>query len=69
MRGGTRPAARGASGLRSQDHPVSLLDPKARLAARFAKILGYAPESFVALALQAQVEEAGLKLNVTVEAA
>ena len=38
-------------------------------AARFAKILGYRPENFVALALQAQVEEAGLKLNVKVEAA
>jgi transcriptional regulator with XRE-family HTH domain len=38
-------------------------------AVRFAKILGYAPESFVALALQAQVREAGLKLNVTVAAA
>ncbi|MFT4570038.1 MAG: DNA-binding transcriptional regulator YiaG [Hyphomicrobiaceae bacterium] len=38
-------------------------------AARFASILGYCPERFVALALQAQVEEAGLKLNVTVKAA
>jgi transcriptional regulator with XRE-family HTH domain len=38
-------------------------------AARFAKILGYPEESFVALALQAQVEEAGLKLTVRVEAA
>ncbi len=38
-------------------------------AARFAEILGYSPESFVALALQAQVREAGLKFNVTVEAA
>ena len=38
-------------------------------AARFAKILGYPPESFVALALQGQVTEAGLKLNVSVEAA
>ena len=38
-------------------------------AARIAKILGYSPESFVALALQAQIREAGLKLNVTVEAA
>jgi transcriptional regulator with XRE-family HTH domain len=38
-------------------------------AAHFAKILGYSPENFVALALQAQVREAGLKLNVTVEAA
>lgn len=38
-------------------------------AARFAKLLGYPPETFVRLALQAQVEEAGLKLNVKVEAA
>lgn len=38
-------------------------------AARFAQILGYSPESFVALALQAQVREAGLKLNVSVDAA
>jgi transcriptional regulator with XRE-family HTH domain len=38
-------------------------------AARFAKILGYSPESFVALALQAQVRDAGLKLTVSVEAA
>lgn len=38
-------------------------------AARFAEILGYSPESFVMLALQAQVREAGLMLNVTVEAA
>jgi transcriptional regulator with XRE-family HTH domain len=38
-------------------------------AARFAKVLGYSPESFVALALQAQVREAGLKLTVSVEAA
>jgi len=38
-------------------------------AARFAQLLGYPQESFVTLALQAQVEEAGLRLNVTVEAA
>ena len=38
-------------------------------AARFAKLLGYPQESFVALSLQAEVEEAGLKLNVKVEAA
>ena len=38
-------------------------------AARFARTLGYPPESFVALALQAQVREAGLKLSVKVEAA
>jgi transcriptional regulator with XRE-family HTH domain len=38
-------------------------------AARFAKLLGYSPESFVALALQAQVRAAGLELNVSVEAA
>lgn len=38
-------------------------------AARFASILGYSPESFVALALQAQVRGAGLQLTVTVEAA
>ena len=38
-------------------------------AARFASILEYSPEHFVALALQAQVEEAGLKLNVRVDAA
>lgn len=38
-------------------------------AARFAKILGYSEESFVALALQAQIREAGLKLTVSVEAA
>lgn len=38
-------------------------------AARFAKRLGYPPETFVRLALQAQVEEAGLKLSAKVEAA
>ena len=38
-------------------------------AARFAAILGHSPESFVALALQAQVQAAGLKLTVTVTAA
>ncbi len=38
-------------------------------AARFAKILGYSSGSFVALALQGQVVEAGLKLNVSVKAA
>jgi plasmid maintenance system antidote protein VapI len=38
-------------------------------AARFAKRLGYPPETFVRLALQGQVEEAGLKLNVKVDAA
>jgi antitoxin HigA-1 len=38
-------------------------------AARFAEVLGYPQESFVALALQAQLREAGLKLNVRVEAA
>lgn len=38
-------------------------------AARFAAILGHSPESVVALALQAQVQAAGLKLTVTVAAA
>jgi transcriptional regulator with XRE-family HTH domain len=38
-------------------------------AARFAKTLGYSEDQFVRLALQAQVEEAGLKLKVSVEAA
>lgn len=38
-------------------------------AARFARILGYPEDQFVRLALQAMIEEAGLKLNVRVEAA
>ena len=38
-------------------------------AARFAKVLGYGPEQFVRLALQDQVQAAGLKLRVKVEAA
>ena len=38
-------------------------------AARFAKILGYSETQFVRLALQALVQEAGLKLDVEVRAA
>lgn len=38
-------------------------------AARFAKILGYSEERFVALSLQAQVDNAGLKFKVDVKAA
>ena len=37
--------------------------------ARFAKILGYSQQSFVRLSLQQQIEEAGLKLKVYLEAA
>ncbi len=37
-------------------------------AARFAKILGYSEQSFVALALQDIVNQGGLKLKVSVEA-
>ncbi len=38
-------------------------------AARFAKVLGYSEERFVALSLQAQIDNAGLKLKVDVKAA
>ena len=38
-------------------------------AAKFAKRLGYSEKQFVRLALQDQVEDAGLKLRVTVDAA
>ena len=38
-------------------------------AAKFAKVLGYSKERFVALSLQAQVDSAGLKLRVDVKAA
>lgn len=38
-------------------------------AAKFAKILGYSEQSFVALALQDVVNQGGLKLKVSVEAA
>ena len=38
-------------------------------AAIFAKILQYSSEQFVRLALQDQVEKAGLKFKVTIEAA
>jgi len=38
-------------------------------AAKFARILGYPESQFVRLALQAQVEDAGLKLVVSVSAA
>lgn len=38
-------------------------------AAKWAKLLGYSEALFVALALQAQLDEAGLKLRVNVEAA
>ena len=38
-------------------------------AAKFARILGYSEERFVALSLQAQVDNAGLKLRVDVKAA
>ncbi len=37
-------------------------------AARFAKILGYSETQFVRLALQALVDEAGLRLDVEVRA-
>jgi hypothetical protein len=38
-------------------------------AARFAKVLGYSKERFVALSLQALVDQAGLRLKVDVKAA
>ena len=38
-------------------------------AAKFAKILGRAPEQFVRMALQELVDEAGLKMKVDIEAA
>ena len=38
-------------------------------AVRFAKTLGYPEDQFVRLALQAMVEEAGLRLQVKVQAA
>lgn len=38
-------------------------------AAAWAKALGYSPEHFVALALQAELDTAGIKLRVSVEAA
>lgn len=38
-------------------------------AARFAKVLGRSPEQFVRLSLQELVDEAGLKMNVYVDAA
>ena len=38
-------------------------------AAKFARILGYSEERFVALSLQAQIDDAGLKLKVDVKAA
>lgn len=37
-------------------------------AARFARTFGYSEDQFVRLALQAMVEEAGLRLKVSVEA-
>lgn len=39
------------------------------LAAKFAKILGYSQEQFVALALQALLDEADLDLKVEVKVA
>jgi len=44
-----------------------LLSPER--AAVFAKILKYSPEQFVRLALQDQLEKAGLKFKVQIEAA
>ena len=38
-------------------------------AAKFAKILGYSEHLFVQLALQAMLDEAGLKMSVSLEAA
>ena len=38
-------------------------------AAKWAKVLGYSPERFVQLALQAQVDAAGLRLAVAVKRA
>jgi plasmid maintenance system antidote protein VapI len=38
-------------------------------AAKFAKVLGYSAEQFVKLALQAEIDRAGLKLRVDVRAA
>jgi transcriptional regulator with XRE-family HTH domain len=38
-------------------------------AARFARILGYSEERFVTLALQAMVDDAGLKFKVELEVA
>jgi len=41
----------------------------AERAAKWAKVLGYSVSQFVGLALQAEVDAAGLKLKVNVEAA
>ena len=38
-------------------------------AAQWAKLLGYSPEQFVQLALQAQLDAAGLRLKVAVKRA
>lgn len=38
-------------------------------AAKWAQLLGYSPEQFVRLALQDQVQQAGLAMKVSVEAA
>ncbi|OGL47464.1 MAG: hypothetical protein A2161_17190 [Candidatus Schekmanbacteria bacterium RBG_13_48_7] len=38
-------------------------------AARFAEILGYAPDQFVRLSLQSMLDEAGLKMKVDIKAA
>ena len=38
-------------------------------AARWAEVLGYSPDQFVALALQAELDREGLKLRVSVQAA
>lgn len=53
--------------LSDVEHARRTLSPK--LAARWAMALGYHPLVWVQHALQAEVDAAGLKLRVTVEAA
>jgi transcriptional regulator with XRE-family HTH domain len=53
--------------LSDVEHARRTVSPK--LAARWAKALGYHPVVWVQHALQAEVDAAGLKLRVTVEAA
>ncbi|HEV7717130.1 MAG TPA: helix-turn-helix transcriptional regulator [Steroidobacteraceae bacterium] len=43
--------------------------PRAARAAKWAKVLGYSPEQFAELALQAELDAAGLKLRARVKAA
>jgi plasmid maintenance system antidote protein VapI len=65
----TMAAKLGVSRTHLHDIEVGRRTVSAERAARWGKLLGYGPEQFVELALQAELDNAGIKLKVSVKAA